>query len=60
MKKSIVWAGIGIVIAAIALVYLITISNDHAECGVKTSIVTDAQGNSVTRQEHICKEPFSI
>lgn len=49
-----------LIVAAVSTIMFIRFSNDHKECHTTTKQVTDAKGNSITIQEHVCKEKFSF
>lgn len=45
-----------IAFATIGAAMFIKVSNDHKECSTITKQVKDADGNTVTVSEHVCKE----
>lgn len=49
-----------IAFATIGAAIFIRVSNDHKECSTVTRQVIDAQGNTVTVKEHVCKEKASF
>ena len=49
-----------LIVATVGTIMFIRFSNDHKECHTATKQVTDAKGNSITIQEHVCKEKFSF
>lgn len=57
--KAIVLVGT-LIVATVSIIMFIRISNDHKECHTTTKQVTNAKGNSVTIQEHVCKEKFNL
>jgi len=49
-----------IAFAAIGAAMFVNVSNDHKECSDVTKQIRDANGNTVTVKEHICKEKYSF
>jgi len=49
-----------IAFATVGAIMFINVSNDHKECSTITKKVVDADGNTVTIKEHVCKEKNSI
>jgi hypothetical protein len=58
-KKTII-----LIILAFALgfggTFFIIRSNDHKECGIVSKKLKDKNGNSVTTEEHSCKEKYAF
>lgn len=48
-----------IVFATVGAIMFINVSNDHKECSTVTKKVIDANGNTITTQEHVCKEKYN-
>jgi hypothetical protein len=56
------------ILILIALLFVISFSatffviksNDHKECDTVIKIELDKNGNSVRKEEHICKEKYSL
>lgn len=57
-KKILVFGALTII--TLGVVMFIVFSNDHVECEHTTKTYTDADGNKVTENKHICKEKFSF
>ncbi|MNK07030.1 hypothetical protein D3C87_249360 [compost metagenome] len=49
-----------LIVATVSTVMFIRFSNDHKECHNNIKQITNADGITVTTEEHICKEKFSI
>ncbi len=46
--------------AFIGAAIFVNVSNDHKECSDVTKQTTDANGNTVTVKEHVCKEKYNL